>query len=458
MEEKEEEQQTSSDIYRKEETYIIDESPEISVGEIPYFNKIFNIFPALKSKNYLLYFLGQLVSLIGTWLQVVAEGWLVLQLTNSVFMLGLVAAISSIPTLLFSLHGGVIVDRFPKKKILIFTQTSSMVLALIFGVLTILKIINVPEILVISFLFGMIGALDSPARQAFVPEIAGKENLSSAIALNSGTFNAARVIGPAVAGFLIVIVGTGGAFILNGISYIAVIAALFAMNVPYIVHKSKLNPTAAIKQGLVFSFSHPIIRSLLIFLAVVSIFGWSYTTVMPAIVQNIYHMGAAGLGYLYAAGGFGALAATILVSATFNKVSPTKYIFGGNVLFAVFIFLFSLNLNFFLSLVFIFLAGFGLLVQLTTINSTIQHMVGNEMRGRVMSIYVLMFIGTSPLGNYEIGWLSDKFGISLAIQIGAVIVFIFGLFLFSIRKKIMEQFRQYQSLNLTAAGEISPGI
>jgi MFS family permease len=446
------------DIYRKEETYIIDESPEISVGEIPYFNKIFNIFPALKSKNYLLYFLGQLISLIGTWLQIVAEGWLVLQLTNSVFMLGLVAAISSIPTLLFSLHGGVIVDRFPKKKILIFTQSSSMVLALIFGVLTVLKLINVPEILVISFLFGMIGALDAPARQAFVPEIAGKENLASAIALNSGTFNAARVIGPAVAGFLIVIVGTGGAFILNGLSYIAVIAALFAMNVPYIVHKSKLNPTAAIKQGLVFSFSHPIIRSLLILLAVVSIFGWSYTTVMPAIAQNVYHMGAAGLGYLYAAGGLGALAATILVSATFNKVSPTKYIFGGNVLFAVFIFLFSLNLNFFLSLVFIFLAGFGLLVQLTTINSTIQHMVGNEMRGRVMSIYVLMFIGTSPLGNYEIGWLSDKFGISLAIQVGAVIVFIFGLFLFSIRKKIMEQFRQYQSLNPVLVSDSSFSI
>jgi MFS family permease len=439
-----------SDIYKKEEAYIIGESPEISVGEAPYLNRLFHLFPALKSKNYLLYFSGQLISLIGTWLQIVAQGWLVLQLTNSVFLLGVVSAISTLPTLLFSLYGGVIVDRFPKKKILIFTQGSSMILAFILGILTVLKLINVPEIMVLSFLLGIITAVDAPARQAFVPEVAGKKNLASAIALNSGIFNAARVIGPAVAGFLIVIVGTGGAFILNGISYIAVIAALFAMKVPSFVRRNKLNPTAAIKEGLAYSFSHPIIRPLLLLLAVVSIFGWSYTTIMPAIAQNVYHMGAGGLGYLYAASGLGALAATVLVSATFGKVSPVKYIFGGNLIFAVFIFLFSLNLNFILSLLFIFLAGFGLLVQLTTINSTIQSMIGNEMRGRVMSIYVLMFIGTSPIGSYEIGWLSDKFGTSFAIQIGAVIVFIFGLFLFSIRKRISEEYRHYQKANLTS--------
>lgn len=439
-----------SDIYKKEETYIIDASPEISVGEAPYLNRLFHIFPALKSKNYLLYFSGQLISLIGTWLQIVAQGWLVLQLTNSVFLLGLVSAISALPTLLFSLHGGVIVDRFPKKKILIFTQSSSMILAFILGILTVLKLINVPEIMVLSFLLGMVTAVDAPARQAFVPEIVGKKNLTSAIALNSGTFNAARVIGPAVAGFLIVFVGTGGAFIINGISYIAVIAALFAMKVPSFVRKNKLNPTAAIKEGLFYSFSHPVIRSLLLLIAVVSIFGWSYTTIMPVIAQNVYHMGAAGLGYLYAAGGLGALTATVFVSATLGKFSPTKYIFGGNLVFAVSILLFSLNLNFSLSLIFLFFAGFGLLAQMTTINSTIQNIVGDQIRGRVMSIYVLMFIGTSPIGSYQIGWLSDKFGTSFAIQVGAVIVFIFGLFLFSRRKKINEEYRHYQKTNLAS--------
>ncbi len=434
----------SSSNYQKEEEYIIDESLEISIGEIPYLGKIFGIFPALKNKNYLLYFLGQLISLIGTWLQVVAQGWLVLQLTNSAFLLGLVTAISTLPTLIFSLHGGVIVDRFPKRKILIFTQTSSMILAFALGILTVLKIINVGEILILSFLLGLVTAVDAPARQAFVPEMVGKEKLPSAIALNSGVFNAARVIGPAVAGFLIVIVGTGGAFILNGISYIAVIVALFAMTVPSIVGKNKLNPTAAIKEGLSYSFGHPIIRSLLILISVVSVFGWSYSTILPYIAQDIYHMGAAGLGYLYAAAGLGALAATVIVSATLKKISPTVYIFGGNFLFAVSIFLFSLNINFILSLVFLFFAGFGLLIQVTALNTTIQNMVPHEIRGRVMSIYVLMFIGTSPIGSFEIGWLSDKMGTSFAIQAGAIVVFAFGLLMFFRRNKILEQYKLYR--------------
>ncbi|MCL6096919.1 MAG: MFS transporter [Patescibacteria group bacterium] len=440
----------SSDIYKKEEAYIIDESPEISVGEAPFLNKLFRIFPALKSKNYALYFSGQLISLVGTWLQIVAQGWLVLQLTNSVFLLGVVSAISTLPTLLFSLYGGVIVDRFPKKKILLFTQSSSMALAFILGILTVLKLINVPEIMVLAFLLGIITAVDAPARQSFVPEIVGKQNLASAIALNSGAFNAARVVGPAIAGFLIAIVGTGGAFILNGISYIAVIAALFAMKVPSVVRKNNLNPMAAIKEGLSYSFSHPVIRSLLLLIAVVSIFGWSYTTIMPAIAQNVYHMGATGLGYLYSAGGLGALAGMVVVSATLRKVSPTKYIFGGNLIFAVSIFLFSLYLNFTFALIFIFFAGFGLLVQITTINSTIQSMVGDQIRGRVMSIYVLMFIGTTPIGSYQIGWLSDKFGTSFAMQLGAAIIFIFGLILFLRRKKVAEEYGYYQKANLTS--------
>ena len=432
------------DLYKKEEEYIIDESPEISVGELPYLDKVFDLFPALSNRNYLLYFLGQLISLIGTWLQVVAQGWLVLELTNSAFLLGLVSALSTLPTLLFSLHGGVIVDKFPKKKILIFTQTSSMLLAFALGILTVLKIVNIWEILLLSFLLGIVTAVDAPARQAFVPEMVGKEKLSSAIALNSGIFNAARVIGPAIAGFLIVVVGTGGAFILNGISYVAVIIALFMMTVPSIVGKNKLNPTAAIKEGLSYSFGHPIIRSLLLLIAVVSVFGWSYSTILPYISQDIYHMGAAGLGYLYAAAGLGALAGTILVSAVSKKISTTTYIFAGNFLFAISIFLFSLNLNFILSLLFLFIAGFGLLIQVTTLNTTIQNMVPHEIRGRVMSIYVLMFIGTSPLGSFEIGYLSDKFGTSFAIQIGAVIVFAFGIILFLRRNKIAERYRLYK--------------
>ncbi len=234
--------------FTRDEKYIIDESQEISVGEVSgWFQKITSFFPALRNKNYQLYFMGQLVSLIGTWLQIVAQGWLVLELTNSVFLIGLVAAVSTLPTLLFSLFGGVIVDRFNKQKIITFTQTASMLLALVLGLLTVFKIINVWQIMILAFLLGVVNAVDMPARQAFVVEMVGKSDLASAIALNSGIFNGARVIGPSIAGILIGLVGTGGAFILNAASYLAVILALFYIKAKAIVHKNHPHPMLAIK-------------------------------------------------------------------------------------------------------------------------------------------------------------------------------------------------------------------
>ncbi|HEV2340012.1 MAG TPA: MFS transporter, partial [Patescibacteria group bacterium] len=238
---------------RKEEQYICNECPEISIGEYPdWASKILVAFPAFKSKNYQYYFTGQLVSLIGTWLQVIAEGWLVLQLTNSPFLIGLVAALATAPSLLLSLFGGVLVDRFQTKTILLVTQSAAMVLALIYGLLTIFHVINLLEICILAFLLGIVNAIDIPARQAFVVELVDKEELGSAIALNSGTFNGARVIGPAVAGLLIGFIGSGGAFILNGISYIASIIGLVLFH----VHAKKestaggIHPIAAIKRGL----------------------------------------------------------------------------------------------------------------------------------------------------------------------------------------------------------------
>src|SRR6185437_7149335 len=269
----------------EEEEYILNESPEISVGERGgWISGILTAFPALQNKNYRLYFGGQLISLIGTWLQIVAQGWLVLQLTNSAFLIGLITALSTLPTLFLTLFGGVIVDQFPKKIILLFTQSAAMVLAFILGVLTVLNVITVWEIGLIAFLLGSVNAIDSPARQAFVSEMVDKEQLPSAIALNSGIFNAARVIGPSVAGLLIALIGTGGAFIVNGISYIAVIIALVIMRTSSNPVRKKINAIKAIREGLKYSFSHPIIRTLILFTGVSSIFGWSYTTVMPVIV------------------------------------------------------------------------------------------------------------------------------------------------------------------------------
>jgi MFS family permease len=437
------------DKFSPEEKYIINERPEVSVGQNrTWVRRLSATFPALESRNYKLYFYGQLVSLIGTWLQIVAQGWLMLQLTNSAFLIGMVAALATMPTLLFTLFGGVIVDRFPKKHILLFTQASAMILAFVLGLLTSLEIIKIWEICLISFMLGMVNALDAPARQAFVSELVSKEQLSSAIALNSGVFNAARVIGPSLAGMLIALIGTGGAFILNGLSYIAVIIALIVMKIDLYIPDNKLNPIKAIKEGLNYSFSHPIIRTLLLFAAVTSVFGWSYTTVMPIIAKNEFHLGAAGLGYMYAANGCGAILATVLISAYSRKISPMVFILGGNCIFSISLVLFSFTSQFYISLPLLFFAGFGLISQASMMNSTIQSLVKSELRGRVMSIYILMFIGLIPLGNMEIGYLSELLGTGPAIRIGAIIVFLFGGIIFFYRNRIRSQYSKYKELNI----------
>jgi len=431
-----------------EDNRIVNESPEISVGERGgWIEALSNSFPALQNRNYKLYFFGQLISLIGTWLQIVAQGWLVLKLSNSAFLLGLVAALSTLPSLLFTLFGGVIVDWFPKKTILLFTQSSAMILAFILGILTWAHFINIWEIGVLSFLLGTVGAIDSPARQAFVPEMVNKDELTSAIALNSGVFNAARVIGPGVAGLLIALVGTGGAFIVNGLSYIAVIVALLMMRLEPRKQAQKTNALLAIKQGFSYSLAHPIIRTLILFTAVSSVFGWSYTTIMPIIAQNEFHLGADGLGYLYAATGLGALMATFLIAGFSKRIPPIIYIAGGSMLFAVSLIMFSFTTNFYWALVFLFFAGLGLLSQFAMMNTRIQSLVKGEFRGRVMSIYVFMFLGLAPIGNFEIGWLSEKTSTSFAIRLSAIVVFIFALIVFLRRNIITKAFNQYKSTN-----------
>ncbi len=423
--------------FKREEQYIIDESPEISIGEnTGWIQRITSIFPAFKNRNFRLYFAGQFTSLIGTWLQIVAQSWLVLQLTNSAFLMGLVAAIGSLPTLLFSLFGGVIVDRFPKKKIVIFTQIAAMILAFTLGILTILKIINVVEIAILAFLLGTVSAIDMPARQVFTVEMVGKKDLASAIAINSGTFNAARVVGPAVAGLLIAVFGTGGAFILNGVSYIAVIIALFFIKTQPLPANKNLHPIKAVKEGVKYAFFHPLIKTLLLFAGVVSVFGWSYSTLMPIVAQNTFHLNATGLGYMYSATGLGAVAAMILISAFSQKRNPFLFILGGNMIFAISMILFTFVNYLPLALILLFLTGFGLLSQFSMINTTIQHSVSDEMRGRVMSLYTLMFVGLSPIGNFEIGLVAERTNPEFAIRLGVIIALFYSLYLFTKRKEL----------------------
>ncbi|MDB5257026.1 MAG: permease [Chitinophagaceae bacterium] len=428
-----------------EEEYVVSESPEISVGEnTSWIKQVSLAFPALQNKNYKAYFSGQMVSLIGTWLQIVSQGWLVLQLTNSALQIGIIAALSTLPSLFLTLFGGVIVDQFPKRKILLATQTASMILAFTLGILTLSGLVTVWMIGITAFLLGIVTAIDSPARQAFVSEIVTKEQLPSAIALNSGIFNAARVLGPSVAGLLIALIGAGGAFLVNGLSYIAVLLALLWMKVELPTERKKLHAIEAIKEGISYSFAHPIIRTLIIFTGVSSIFGWSYTTLMPLIAQGTFHLGAAGLGYMYAASGLGSLLATILIATFSKKISPEIFILGGSILFAISLILFSYTSHLLIGLILLFLTGLGLLSQFAMMNTVIQSLVISEMRGRVISIYILMFIGLTPVGNIGAGWMAEHLGIGVTMRTGAIVILIFSTVILYYRNKIRAAYRIYK--------------
>lgn len=405
--------------------------------------KILTLFPAFKNRNYRLYFIGQLVSLIGTWLQIVAESWLVLTLTNSAFLIGLVAACATLPTLFLSLFGGVIVDRFSKKKILLVTQTASMVLAFIYGMLTVFHLINIWEIAGLAFLLGIVTSLDSPARQAFTVELVDRPHLASAITINSAMFNGARVIGPGVAGILIALFGPGGAFLINAASYIAGIIGIYNVKIEEKKEENHAHPIQALKEGLSYTFSHPVIRSLIFLSSIISIFGWSYATIMPFIAKNYLHVGAAGLGYLYSVAGLGALASVLIISIFRKKISATSFISGGAVLFAISIigFTFARSVN--AAIPFLLLTGVGLLSSFAMINTTIQRHVEDKYRGRVLSIYVLSFMGLLPLGNFEIGWVSERFGPENAIRFGAVIVLFAATAYFLSRNKRAERQEEY---------------
>jgi len=357
---------------KTQKTYGVPETPELTAGTNAPVTSRVAVFPALQNKNYRIFFFGQFTSVIGTWLQIVAQAWLVLQFTSSAFILGLVAALTTTPSLLFSLFGGVLVDRYNKKTILYFTQSANMVLALTFGVLTITENINIPLIGMFAFLMGTVNAIDAPARQAFVPTIINKDQLASAIALNSGMFNAARAIGPAIAGLLIASVGTGMAFLLNGFSYIAVLIALYFIHHRDDRQSRPTQPFQAIKDGLRYTFTHPLIRVLVIFTGVLSIFGWSYSTVMPYIAKTIFLVEARELGYLYTATGLGSLLATFLVGIYSKKFSPVVFILGGNIMLSVSLILFGLTQNFYIALILLFFIGLGLLSQSATMNTLIQ--------------------------------------------------------------------------------------
>lgn len=398
---------------------------------------IHRIFPALYERNFRLYFYGQLVSLAGTWLQNVAQGWLVFQITKSAFWVGAVAALALIPTLVFALVGGVIIDHFDTRKILYVTQGAAMLLAFTLGALTILQIINLTELIILALALGTVNALDIPARQAFVSELVTKERLASAIALSSALTNAARAIGPAIAGVLIVTIGIGGTFMVNGGTFVAVIVALAYMRIAsHAVERRTRHPLRMVKEGFGYIFSDPGLRLFMWLSFVIAVFGYSYTNLLPAVIENVFHADASALGYLYAAAGLGAFISALVISSTFQSLPQRGAIIFGNLLLGFAVTLFGLTSSFPVALLCIFCTGLAFTLEFSLINTIIQHTCEAGMRGRVMSVFMTMFFAGVPLGTFGLGYFGDLVGIHTAIMASGVVVLVVGAFLFVVRDSI----------------------
>lgn len=376
--------------------------------------------PALKSKNYRLYFGGQGLSLIGTWMTQVATIWLVYQLTDSALLLGIVGFIGQIPSFFIAPFGGVLVDRFNRHRILVITQILAMIQSLALAALALTGIINIWQIIFLSMFQGCINAFDAPARQALVPEIVErKEDLANAIALNSSLVNGGRLIGPAIAGLLIATVGAGVCFLIDGISYIAVIAALLAMKLkPRKIPVKTANPLQRLKEGFTYAFGFPPIRAILLLLALFSLMGMPYTILMPIFATKILHGGPQTLGFLMAASGVGALIGAVYLSSRPSVLGLGKVIAFSPAILGSGLIIFSLSRVFWLSLLIMLLIGFGAILLIASSNTVLQTIIEDDKRGRIMSLWAMAFIGIVPIGNLFAGLLASRIGAPNTLIIG----------------------------------------
>lgn len=378
---------------------------------------------ALRSKNYRLFFAGQGISLIGSWMTQVATIWLVYNLSQSPWILGLVGFASQIPTLILLPFAGVLIDRWNRHRVLIATQILAMIQSLTLAFLALTGIINIWQIIVLSLCQGAINAFDAPARQAFVPELVEKkEDLAQAIAINASMFNGSRLIGPAIAGLLIATVGPSYCFLIDGISYIAVIAGLLAMQLkPRKIAETNIKPLQRLKEGFVYSFGFPPIRAILMLLALVSFAGMSHTVLVPIFATKILHGGPETLGFLMAASGIGAFAAAIYLTTRKTVVGIGKIIAISPAIMGLGLIGFALSKILWLSLIMQLFVGIGFILQFAAGNTFLQTIVEDEKRGRVMSIYTMAFFGITPFGNLLAGGLANYIGAPNTVIIGGII-------------------------------------
>jgi MFS family permease len=388
---------------------------------------------ALRHRNYRLFFSGQLISLVGTWMQTVAESWLVYRLTGSAALLGVAGFASQIPVFLLATIGGTVADRGNRHRIMIITQTASMVLPLVLAALVFTGRVQVWHVFTLAAALGVVNAFDVPARQAFVVEMVGKDDLVNAIALNSSLFNGARTIGPAVAGILLAAVGEGWCFLLNGLSYIAVITGLLLMKLPARPKVLHTHPAfAATIEGFRFIRRSPPVRDLLLMIGLVSFAGLPFSVLMPIFADSILHGGPKGLGLLMASAGFGSLCGALILASRSTIRGLGRIVAVSAVIFGVALTMFALSRVFWLSAILLLAVGMSTITQAASSNTLIQSMVPDALRGRVMAVYAMMFMGMSPIGALFEGALAERIGAPYTVAIGGCIC-IAGAIVFAIR-------------------------
>jgi MFS family permease len=375
---------------------------------------------ALQHRNFQLFFSGQLISLIGTWMQSVAQSWLVYRLTGSALLLGSVGFASQIPVFLFAPLGGIAADRLNRRHIVIGTQVAAMLLASILAALTLSGKIQVWHVFILASLLGVVNAFDIPARQSFLVDMVGKKNLMNAIALNSSMFNGARVIGPAIAGILVAKIGEGWCFFANAVSYIAVIIGLLMMKVDSPARSSNASPFEHMMEGFRFVERTAPIRALLLLLGIVSLVGMPYVVLMPIFADQILHGGAQGLGILMGATGVGALLGALTLAFREGVKGLGRWVAWCCAGFGASLMVFSLSHKFWVSVILLLPVGYTMMLQMACSNTLIQVMVPDALRGRVMAVYSMMFMGMAPIGALLGGALAEHLGAPLTVAVGGL--------------------------------------
>ena len=404
----------------------------------PAASRLSNTFRALRHRNFQLFFAGQFISLTGTWMQSVAQSWLVYRLTGSVVLLGMIGFASQIPVFLVAPFGGAVADRYNRRRILVATQCTAMLLAFVLAGLTLSGTVQIWHLFVIAAGFGIANAFDIPTRQAFAVDMVGKEDLINAIALNSSMFNGARIVGPAIAGILVAVVGEGWCFFGNAFSYIAVITGLLLMDIRHIERPRTTGSTFShIAEGFGYVYRTKPVRALLLLLGLVSLVGMPYAVLMPIFADKYLGGGSSTLGFLMGASGMGALIAALTLASRRQVFGLGKWIAFACAGLGTSLILFSLSRNVYLSALLLVPVGFSMMTQMSSSNTLVQAMIPDVLRGRVMSVYSMMFMGIAPFGALLAGTLAGYIGAAETVAIGGGVCIV-GAAVFAYKGRLLK--------------------